>query len=288
MDNPMQSPSASVGDEEEVEKEEEEVIDAEEAEYMTTYDAAVDGLAEFSNPIMTPRETDSGKEDVSRTSLLSMIHDLYSAPEPERPPSSPPAAVEEETAKQEEPEPQAQADPDQPPVEAEAEAGGESEPQGAFLTEVKESMLRMETTLLAQEQRRNELGAYIERLQAGWGHAVLKFDEDPQVTEGLSKIKELDGKLNDRTVEAMIVNRETFPERFAEDEAKRMLRHQKHVEATLKKQRMLHMRAAKLNRVVTSTEMALINPPFSARPGAGCKAGAAAADAALAAAKPTR
>lgn len=39
---------------------------------------------------------------------------------------------------------------------------------------------------------------------------------DPKVQDGLGRIKELDEKLADKTMEALIVARETYPDKWAE------------------------------------------------------------------------
>ncbi|KAG1675591.1 hypothetical protein FOA52_014179 [Chlamydomonas sp. UWO 241] len=89
---------------------------------------------------------------------------------------------------------------------------------------------------------------------------LLKMsDDDPVVAEGLARIRELDGKLHDKTLEAVVVNRETFPEKYAEEEARRMARHAARVEEALRQQRMKRMRAGQLGRAVRgSTDSAAL------------------------------
>ena len=57
---------------------------------------------------------------------------------------------------------------------------------------------------------------------------------DPKVVEGLARIQELDGMLNDKLIAALISHRETFPEEWQEQERRRLARHTKGVEDALK------------------------------------------------------
>jgi hypothetical protein len=54
------------------------------------------------------------------------------------------------------------------------------------------------------------------------------------VNEGLQRIRELDRRLTDKAIEAMVVARETFPERFVEQEGRRLHSHAVRVEELLK------------------------------------------------------
>ena len=58
--------------------------------------------------------------------------------------------------------------------------------------------------------------------------------EDPRVNEGLQRIRELDRRLSDKAIEAMVVARETFPDKFVEHESRRLQSHANRVEELLK------------------------------------------------------
>jgi hypothetical protein len=58
--------------------------------------------------------------------------------------------------------------------------------------------------------------------------------EDPKVEEGLRRIRELDHRLSEKSLEAMLVARETFPDKYAEQERKRLDTHSQRVEALLR------------------------------------------------------
>ena len=59
-------------------------------------------------------------------------------------------------------------------------------------------------------------------------------DPDPEIEKGLYAIRALDAQLDEKTLEAVIVARETFPERWAAEERRRMDRHVRAVEEALK------------------------------------------------------
>ncbi|GMH37304.1 hypothetical protein BSKO_05177 [Bryopsis sp. KO-2023] len=87
---------------------------------------------------------------------------------------------------------------------------------------------------------------------------------DPKVSKGLREIEELDEELRDKTLEAIIVGRETFPEMWGRLEKTRLKRQKQRVDKALKRERRRRRRAARLRRALKKIENES-NSNFAAR-----------------------
>ncbi|PNW71132.1 hypothetical protein CHLRE_17g747897v5 [Chlamydomonas reinhardtii] len=224
---------------------------------------------------------DTSTTEEARKSLLLVIRDLY-VTEPQPPPSAEPsrpgtaAAPAPEVVDEE---PTATDDMDVLAASRAAVAALAARADGA------QSQRRSELGeyMTALQERKDDAGGRLVELPADWGvmlerlfrqrraeYATLegwlgprRFEDlpinqlpsdhpDPKVVEGLARIQELDGMLNDKLIAALISHRETFPEEWQEQERRRLARHTKGVEDALKKERHKRLRAARIARAVTS------------------------------------
>eukprot|EP00198_Chlamydomonas_reinhardtii_P014255 XP_001703592.1 predicted protein [Chlamydomonas reinhardtii] len=242
-------------------------------------------LTEYSNPLMamvgSSISGDTSTTEEARKSLLLVIRDLY-VTEPQPPPSAEPsrpgtaAAPAPEVVDEE---PTATDDMDVLAASRAAVAALAARADGA------QSQRRSELGeyMTALQERKDDAGGRLVELPADWGvmlerlfrqrraeYATLegwlgprRFEDlpinqlpsdhpDPKVVEGLARIQELDGMLNDKLIAALISHRETFPEEWQEQERRRLARHTKGVEDALKKERHKRLRAARIARAVTS------------------------------------
>lgn len=75
--------------------------------------------------------------------------------------------------------------------------------------------------------------------------------DDPRVEAGLRRIRELDTTLREKTLEAVVLERELFPDKWAELDKQRLAQHAQHVEELLKKQRKKRLQAARVARALS-------------------------------------
>jgi len=283
--NPMQSPDASDDEAEDVERD--EYMSAYD-DGGGMGGSMADMLSDYGNPMMTPQESMMPSAEVSQASLMSVIRDLYQ-PQPEAPPPAPSEAEgpsRPKTAATEVGRPESVSGPaldadDREEAETRdamravdamleeqerrrSELGDYMKELQSRLDEEGDKLIEMPSNYLAMvESLIRQQRAVYTTLQGWLGprrfedlpiNNLPEHHSDPKVEEGLYRIKELDEKLQEKTLEAIIVNRETFPEKWAEQERRRMELHTKRVEEALKKERMKRLRAARLARAVTSLD----------------------------------
>ncbi|KAG2426440.1 hypothetical protein HYH02_014798 [Chlamydomonas schloesseri] len=228
---------------------------------------------------------DASTTEEARKSLLLVIRDLY-VTEPQPPPSAEPSRPSTAVA----PGSDGAEDQDAPAAADDSEVLAASRAAVAALAaradgEQLQRRSELGEYMTALQERTDDAGGRLVELPADWGvmlerlfrqrraeYATLegwlgprRFDDlpinqlpsdhpDPKVLEGLARIRELDGVLNDKLIAALISHRETFPEQWQEQERKRLERHTKAVEEALKKERHKRLRAARIARAVTSLD----------------------------------
>ncbi|KAG2425231.1 hypothetical protein HXX76_013816 [Chlamydomonas incerta] len=226
---------------------------------------------------------DGSATESERKSLLLVIRDLY-VTEPQPPPSAEPSRPGTAAA------PVPHAAEEEPTAADDVDVLAASRAAVAALAaraEGQQSQRRSELGdyMTELQERKDDAGGRLVELPPDWGvmlerlfrqrraeYATLegwlgprRFEDlpinqlpsdhpDPLVVEGLARIRELDGVLNDKLIAALISHRETFPEQWQEQERKRLERHTKGVEEALKKERHKRLRAARIARAVTSLD----------------------------------